>query len=127
VAVGALEPQFWAELLDGLKLPEGELPDRWDRTRWPELRAVLADRLSRRSRHEWAEQFVGTDACLTPVLTFSEAARHPTARARGSFLTVDGVEQPAPAPRFSRHSGRSCTAARQISVDEVLTRWRPQP
>jgi len=95
VAVGALEPQFWAELLDGLKLPEGELPDRWDRTRWPELRAVLADRLSRRSRHEWAEQFVGTDACLTPVLTFSEAAPPPD----------------CPGPRLVPHRRRRGTAS----------------
>lgn len=100
VAVGALEPQFFAALLDGLGLDAATLPPQLDRAGWPRMRQVLTDVFATRSRDEWAEIFDGTDACVTPVLTPWEASTHPHAVARGSFVDIDGVTMPAPAPRF---------------------------
>jgi alpha-methylacyl-CoA racemase len=101
MSVGALEPQFYEALLDGLGLKE-TAPDRWDPTQWPALREALAARFREKTQAEWAEVFDGTDACCVPVLPHSEAARHPHLVARGTFVERDGVVQPAPAPRFSR-------------------------
>ena len=101
VAVGALEPQFYAELLQRLGLT-GELPDRDDPARWPELRARLAEAFAERTRDEWAEVFADSDACVAPVLSMAEAADHPHLRERETFVRRDGAVQPAPAPRFSR-------------------------
>ncbi|GAB3141390.1 alpha-methylacyl-CoA racemase [Amycolatopsis stemonae] len=101
VAVGAIEPQFYAQLLAGLGL-EADLPDRLDRTGWPALRARFAEAFHSAPRDHWAKVFDGTDACVTPVLTFEEAREHPHLVARGTLTVVDGVPQAAPAPRFSR-------------------------
>ncbi len=100
VAVGAIEPKFYAELLNGLGLHD--LPARDDRAAWPELRARLADAFISHPRDHWAGIFEHTDACVTPVLTLAEAAQHPHLVARGTFMEIDGVVQPMPAPRFSR-------------------------
>lgn len=103
LAVGAIEPQFYAELLDGLDLADDPtLPDQNDVDRWPELHDRLASVIRTRTRDDWAATFEGRDACVSPVLTMAEAPEHPHAVARGSFPRVDGVAQPAPAPRFSR-------------------------
>ena len=102
VAVGAIEAPFYAALLAGLELDPAALPDPLDRERWPELRARLAERFRTRTRDEWERVFAGTDACVTPVLTFAEAPSHPHNAARGSYVELDGIPQPAPAPRFSR-------------------------
>jgi alpha-methylacyl-CoA racemase len=102
VAVGALEPQFYAALLAGLGLADAGLPSQHDRARWPELRERFAAAFVSRSRDEWAEVFAGTDACVSPVLTLAEAPVHPHAVARNAFVDVGGVVQPAPAPRFGR-------------------------
>ena len=104
-AVGAVEPQFYAELLDGLGLDQEDLPDRSDRTQWPELRARLAAAFRSRTRDEWTVVFDGTDACATPVLLPSECPDHPQHQARSSFIEVGGVLQPAPSPRSSRTPG----------------------
>jgi alpha-methylacyl-CoA racemase len=101
VAVGAIEPQFYAALLDGLDLSAGDLPDRDDRTQWSELRAVFAARFKSRSRDEWAEHFVGRDGCVAPVLTLEEAPTHPHNTANNTFVELEGVIHPATAPRFS--------------------------
>jgi alpha-methylacyl-CoA racemase len=101
MAVGPLEPQFYDELVKGLGLA-GELPDRYDVGRHEELRSAFAARFRERTQAEWAEVFEGTDACCTPILPMTEAAEHPHLRARGTYVTRDGVLQPAPAPRFSR-------------------------
>jgi alpha-methylacyl-CoA racemase len=104
MAVGALEPQFYAALLHGLFAPEGVpagLPDRADRGRWPELRARFAARFAQRTQAQWTAAFSGTDACVAPVRSLAEAPSDPHLAARGSYVTVDGVTQPAPAPRFS--------------------------
>ncbi|MCK9878930.1 CoA transferase, partial [Frankia sp. Ag45/Mut15] len=102
VAVGALEPQFYALLLAGLDLAGETLPGQYDRKGWPVLRARFAGAFASRTRDEWAAVFDGTDACVTPVLTFAEAGSHPHLAARSTIVTIDGVEQAAPAPRFSR-------------------------
>ncbi|MEU6140641.1 CaiB/BaiF CoA-transferase family protein [Streptomyces sp. NPDC047081] len=100
VAVGALERKFYGSLVRLLGLDVD--PDRQhDRSTWPELRRSLAKRFAERTRDEWAELFEGTDACVAPVLTLTEAAAHPHLAARGSLFTRDGVVQPAAAPRFS--------------------------
>jgi alpha-methylacyl-CoA racemase len=102
VAVGALEPQFYAALLDGLGLADAGLPAQHDRSGWPELRRRLTEVFAQRTRDEWAQVFTGTDACVAPVLGLGEAAGHPHAVARASFIEVGGLTQPAPAPRFAR-------------------------
>lgn len=102
VAVGALEPKFYAGLLDGLGLADAELPDPFDLAQANVLRQVFADVFATRTRDEWAATFADIDACVTPVLSPWEAHRHPQNAARRSFIEVNGRRQPAPAPRFSR-------------------------
>jgi alpha-methylacyl-CoA racemase len=102
VAVGALEPQFFAALLDRLGLEAGAFVDRWDPRAWPAMRTRLEAIFAQRPRDEWAALFADSDACVAPVLDMDEAPRHPHAVARRAFVDVDGAPQPAPAPRFSR-------------------------
>jgi len=102
VAVGALEPQFYAELLNGLGLADAGLPAQLDRTGWPTLLARFTEAFASKARDEWAKVFAEVDACVTPVLAFSEVADHPHVRARNTLIEVNGVTQAAPAPRFSR-------------------------
>ena len=101
LAVGPLEPDFYAELLRLLELTD-TAPDRLDPRQWPALRAVFADTFRSRTRDEWAALFEGTDACVEPVLSYAEAPSHPHLAARGTYVAHHGVVQPAPAPRFSR-------------------------
>jgi alpha-methylacyl-CoA racemase len=101
MAVGALEPQFYAELV-GLLGIESDESDRRDPSRWPALRSAIAASFASRTRDEWSEVFDGTDACVAPVLSLLEAPTHPHLVKRGTFVDVAGVTQPAPAPRFSR-------------------------
>jgi alpha-methylacyl-CoA racemase len=105
VAVGALEPQFYAQLLAGLALADADLPAQDDRDRWPELRARFTAVFATRTREEWTEVFDGTDACVTPVLSPWEAHLHPHNAARGVFTDNRGSRQPAPAPRLDRTPG----------------------
>ena len=102
VAVGALEPQFYAALLRGLGLTGAGLPEQHDRDGWPVLRRRFAAAFASRTRAEWEQVFAGTDACVAPVLNMAEAPEHPHAAARGAFTEIGGVTQPAPAPRFGR-------------------------
>jgi alpha-methylacyl-CoA racemase len=102
LAIGALEPQFYAALLAGLGLADADLPAQLDPTGWPVLRERFAAIFAQRTRDEWAAVFDGTDACVAPVLAPTEVARHPHNAARGVFTEVAGVLQPAPAPRFGR-------------------------
>lgn len=129
VAVGAIEPQFYAAFVQGLGLDPGTLPAQHDRTRWPQLRAAFAAAFAKRTRDEWDTVFAGSDACVAPVLDFTEAQRHPHARARQSFLTVGAVPQPAPAPRLSRTPGAVCGAPpeRGAGGREALHDWGFDP
>jgi alpha-methylacyl-CoA racemase len=123
VAVGSLEPRFYDELLSGLGLSAADLPDRFDRTRWPELRAQLAAVFATRTRDEWAEHFAAGDACVAPVLGPGEAPEHPHLAARGTFVEVGGRVQPAPAPRFGRTPAPAPARAPEPGehTDAVLT------
>ena len=117
VAVGALEPQFYAALLDGLGLAGAGLPAQHDRSGWPELRRRFTAVFASRSRDEWAEVFAGTDACVAPVLGLGEASGHPHAHARSSFTEVGGIIQPAPAPRFGRSAAGQPAAPPRPGAD----------
>jgi alpha-methylacyl-CoA racemase len=100
VALGAIEPKFFAELLSGLGLDADDLPAQYDRSGWPRLREAIGAALARETRDFWEERFAGSDACVAPVLTMAEAATHPYNTARGVFVETGGVIQPGPAPRF---------------------------
>ena len=100
MAVGALEPQFYRELLDALGLEAAQWPQH-DRSRWPEQSRRLAAVFASRTRAEWEQVFDGRDACVTPVLSLAEAAASAELRERGTYVDWDGVPQPAPAPRLS--------------------------
>ena len=102
VAIGSLEKRFYGELMRLTGLADDNLPKQWDRTQWPELRSRLAATFKSKTREEWRAIMEGSDVCFAPVLSYSEALQHPHNRARGTFVEVDGIEQPAPAPRFSR-------------------------
>lgn len=103
LAIGALEPQFYAALLEGLGLDEEDPAAQHDQRRWPALREKIGDAVATRTRDEWIAAFAGLDACVAPVLTPAEAVAHPHAVARNAFVTDDGgTPEPAPAPRFSR-------------------------
>jgi alpha-methylacyl-CoA racemase len=103
LAVGAIEPQFWAIVVDVLGLDD--VPDQLDVGRWPTLRSRVAAVIATRDRDEWAAMFAPLDACVSPVLTMGEAMRHPHICARNTIIEVDGVPQPAAAPRLSRTPG----------------------
>jgi alpha-methylacyl-CoA racemase len=102
IAVGALEPQFFAELLARAGLPAADLAAQNDTAGWPGKRQAYAKLFRQKTRDEWAAIFDGSDACVAPVLDFDEAARHPVNMARGVFYEAGGVTQASPAPRFSR-------------------------
>jgi alpha-methylacyl-CoA racemase len=102
VSIGPIEPQFYALFLHKAGITDPDFAQQWDRARWPELKARVAAHLATRPRDEWCELFAGSDACVAPVLDMDEAPKHPHNRARGTFIEVGGVTQPAPAPRFSR-------------------------
>jgi alpha-methylacyl-CoA racemase len=124
VAVGAMEPKFYASLLRGLGLAEEALPDQWNRSTWPDLRVRLAAAFKTRTRDAWTRIFVGLDACVAPVLSPAEAPAHPHAVARGSFVEVAGVTQPRPAPRFSRTPAAPPSRATRLrDVRDALTAW----
>ncbi|AEH10016.1 MULTISPECIES: CaiB/BaiF CoA transferase family protein [Protofrankia] len=124
VAVGPLEPKFYAQFMTLLGLEPDEA-ERADPAAWPALRERIAAAFARRTRDEWAKVFEGTDACVAPVLNLTEAAGHPHLAARGTFIEVDGVRQPAPAPRFSRTPpGRPEPPARPgAHTRQALTDW----
>lgn len=123
VAVGALEPQFFAQLLKGLQIPADRFV-QYDPAGWPAMEAAFAEIFRTRTRDEWDEIFRDTDACVSPVLSFSEAAEHPHNRGRGTLVSEDGVIQPAPAPRFSQ-TETAINAGRRglLSIDDALERW----
>ncbi|MEU3192438.1 CoA transferase, partial [Streptomyces sp. NPDC006992] len=109
MAVGALEPVFYAEFTGLLGIAE-EAPPREDLTAWEELRELIAARFASRTRAEWTEVFEDSDACVAPVLSLTEAPSHPHLAARGTYLEHSGITQPAPAPRFSATPTRVASA-----------------
>ena len=123
VCIGAIEPEFYAELMQRIGLDEALTPDRMDRGHWPAYKAKFAALFRTRTRDEWCKILEGTDACFAAVLSLTEAPLHPHNRARGNFVEIDGIVQPAPAPRFSRTPGaiRSPPALPGAHTDAVLS------
>jgi alpha-methylacyl-CoA racemase len=117
VAVGALEPQFYAALLQGLGLTDAGLPSQHDRSGWPVLRQRFAEAFASRTRADWEQVFAGTDACVSPVLSLAEAPAHPHAVARNAFAEIGGITQPAPTPRFGRTAAEQPAAPPRPGAD----------
>jgi alpha-methylacyl-CoA racemase len=125
VAIGAIEPKFYADLLQRMGLADTALPAQYERARWPELRRCFAQVFAAKTRDEWCGIFDGSDACFAPVLTFSEAKDHPHQVARRGHVTIGGIDQPAPSPRFSRTPGaaRVTPPERGVRGREALVAW----
>jgi alpha-methylacyl-CoA racemase len=121
VAVGCLEPKFFAQMVDGLGLADRDY-DQDDRAGWPAMQADFAAAFATRTRDAWADHFAQTDACVTPVLAMAEAAVHPHNQARGTFVQRDGIAQPAPAPRLDRTAG-AITEPASADVGDIIRRW----
>jgi alpha-methylacyl-CoA racemase len=123
MAVGALEPQFFAELVRVLDIPG--LPAQTDVADWPKMRALMTEKFRSKTRAEWIKEFEGVDACVAPVMRLSEAKSSPHLIARDTLVEVNGIVQPAPAPRFSRTPGAIGNAARIPGTDttEALSDW----
>jgi alpha-methylacyl-CoA racemase len=121
VAVGALEPRFYAALLAGLDIPAADAP-QYDRAGWPALHARFEAVFGTRDRDDWAARFAETEACVTPVLSLAEAPAHPHNQARSTFVAGQ-VVQPGPAPRFGGQPGAIEAGSASISLDQALARW----
>lgn len=120
MAVGSIEPQFFAQLLDGLGLSDEDVA-QFDFAAYPEIHKLFEQRFASKTRDEWTAIFAGTDACVTPVLTWAEAAQNEHLRARSTLIQADGVDQAAPAPRFSRTPAGPVGAPpqRATPIDEI--------
>jgi alpha-methylacyl-CoA racemase len=125
VAVGAIEPKFYGLLIRLLGLENANLPQQMDRAAWAGMKRQFADIFATKTRDEWAAIFMGSDACVVPVLSLDEAPLHPHNASRQTFTEVGGVVQPAPAPRFSRTPGsiRRPPPHPGQGADEVLIDW----
>src|SRR5205823_1191979 len=125
VAVGAIEPQFYAVLLEKCGIEDPLLKPQWKQADWPKQRERLAAIFRTQARDEWCARAAGSDACLAPVLDLDEASIHPHCAARGTFIDVDSVVQPAAAPRFSRTALESRSAA--DAARAILASWNLGP
>jgi alpha-methylacyl-CoA racemase len=128
VAVGAIEPQFYALLRERCGIADDpDFDAQMDRDAWPLLKLRLAEVFRTRTRDEWCQLLEGCDACFAPVLDWDEAPQHPHNQARQTFCELDGVLQPAPAPRFTRTPPGAPASSATASTDEVLARWGHAP
>ena len=125
VAVGSTEHTFYVNTLKVLGLDPADFGDQHDRAGWPKMKDALRRAFKARTRDAWAAAFDGTETCFSPVLSLAEAPLHPHQRARGNFVEVAGVVQPAPAPRFSRSRGAVSRPPPEVGehTDEVLREW----
>ena len=133
ISVGPIETRFYTLLLKTLDIEPSELGEQLDAASWPRAKAILSAKFRTRTRDEWARLFADSDACVAPVLRWDEAPQHPHLAERGTFMTIDGVTQPAPAPRFSRTpphipyppaSPGSANALAEWSAPEEIAAWR---
>ncbi|KWR87816.1 CaiB/BaiF CoA transferase family protein [Cupriavidus sp. IDO] len=108
ISIGSMEPQFYALLREKCGLTDPDFDAQWDAGRWPALKARVAEVFRQKTRQQWCELLEGTDVCFAPVLDLSEAAQHPHNEARGTFVRINGITQPAPAPRFSGTPSAPC-------------------
>lgn len=122
VAVGALEPQFYARLLELLEIPADEMP-QFETGRWPEFKERLTEIFRSKSREEWAAILEPEEACATAIYGMDEAAGHPHLKARGTFTEIGGITQPAAAPRFDRTPSRARPPVAEDELDSVLEEW----
>ncbi len=126
VAIGPIEGRFRTALLKALAIDSDELGDQKDKANWPKARAIIAQRFRARTRDEWCALLEGTDACVSPVLTMEEAPKHKHLQARQTFIEIDGMVQPAPAPRFSRTVPDQPTPPREVNrenTEAALAAW----
>lgn len=125
VAIGSLEPQFYALLLEKTGINDPDFQQQMDFRKWPEMKAKLASVIKSKTRDEWCELMEGSDVCFAPVLDLDEAPQHPHNRARETFVEIDGVIQPAPAPRFSRTAPEIQSAPPEVGqhTEEILRDW----
>ncbi|MDR2154239.1 MAG: CoA transferase [Burkholderiaceae bacterium] len=126
VSIAPIEGKFHRELLRLLDIDPAQIGAQMDRANWPRARALLAERIKTKTRDQWCALLEGTDACFAPILSLNEAPRHPHLKARGTFIEIDGVPQPAPAPRFSRtvpKPPRPPAAPNAATADEALHDW----
>lgn len=123
VAVGAIEPQFYAALRERCGIEDPLFDGQMETARWPLLKLRLADIFRTRTRAEWCALLEGSDACFAPVLDWDEAPEHPHNREREAFVTLQGVVQPAAAPRFSRTPAAAPQSERRVALDAALAHW----
>ena len=125
VSIGSLEPQFYALLMEKAELKDDKFKEQMNRKAWPELKLKFADIMKSKTRDEWCAIMEGTDICFAPVLSMVEAPEHPHNKARETFLEIDGVVQPAPAPRFSKTPGavQGPPPGQGQHNDDVLKDW----
>lgn len=126
VSVGPIEGRFHAQLLEHLDIDPAAIGEQQDPRNWPKARELFAQAFAQRTREEWCALLEGTDVCFAPVLSFAEAPQHPHLKARGTFVEVNGIQQPAPAPRFSRTVAAMPTApqpATLAGVEAALDGW----
>ena len=129
ISLGAVERKFYDLLIETLGFDAATLPDQMDRAHWPAMRERFADAFKQKTQAEWCRIMEGTDICFAPVLSFREAHLHPHNQARGSFVEVDGIIQPGPAPRFSRTPGRVKHGPPEIGAQtrDTLAAWGFSP
>jgi alpha-methylacyl-CoA racemase len=128
VSVAAIEPKFHAEMLELMELDPSIVTKQMDRADWPRLKQIMGDRFKTKTRDQWVVIMGGSDACFAPVLEMDEVADDPHNKARKTFIELDGVVQPAPAPRFSRTPNPAPTPplrAHMVSLDDALSGWLP--
>lgn len=123
LSVGAIEPQFYALLLEKAGIDDPAFKAQWDRSQWPALKEKLAAVLATRTRDAWCAVFEGSDACVAPVLDMDEAPLHAHNLSRNTFIEVNGITQPAPAPRFSGTPAGQPTPPQPDGDAQVLSDW----
>lgn len=128
ISIGPIEGRFHADLLRHLQIDPNQIGEQNDPRNWPAARALFTQAFAQRPRAQWCELLEGTDVCFAPVLSFAQAPEHPHLKARGTFVEIDGVIQPAPAPRFSRTAAALPTPPQTASIagiDDALSDWLP--
>ena len=125
VSIGSIEPQFYALLLEKTGINDPEFQAQMERSKWPSLKSKLITIFKTKTRDEWSEIMEGTDVCFAPVLSFDEALDHPHNKARETFVEVEGIAQPAPAPRFSKTPGaiQGISPGRGEHTADILSDW----
>lgn len=126
ISIAPIEPKFYAQLLDALEIDASEMPPQYDRSRWKEGKRILAQTFLTRTQAAWCDILARTDCCFAPVLTLAESTEHEHMVSRNTYIEVDGIHQPAPAPRFSRSAPELPTAPKNLGdqpLREVLRPW----